>query len=246
MQIINLNIQIPSSWEELTDSQLRYLYSLIADEYTTDSVKVYCFFRWSGMKVLYHEDKSSVIVEYNNDIYKLQTEQIVDMVAMMKWMDELPAFPRQLESIGGKAPCAVDFQQVPFERFLYCDNLYQGYLFTKNLDLLNEMIKVLYDYDEAKGNNAELISVFYWFASLKQFFAKKFSHFFQPVASGDNLLGVDIASRVQESMDLQIRALTKGDITKEDVIKKADTWRALTELDAQAKEYEELKRIYNK
>lgn len=37
-----------------------------------------------------------------------------------------------------------------------------------------------------------------------------------------------------------IRALTKGDITKEREILALDTHRALTELDAQAKEYQEL------
>ena len=36
-----------------------------------------------------------------------------------------------------------------------------------------------------------------------------------------------------------IRALTKGDITKEPEILALDTHRALTELDAQAKEYKE-------
>ena len=43
-------------------------------------------------------------------------------------------------------------------------------------------------------------------------------------------------------MDTQIRALTKGDITKEREVLQMDVHRALTELDAQAKEYEELKR----
>lgn len=47
-------------------------------------------------------------------------------------------------------------------------------------------------------------------------------------------------------MNAQIRALTKGDITKEKEILSLDTWRALTELDAQAKEYEEMKKMYNK
>ena len=41
-------------------------------------------------------------------------------------------------------------------------------------------------------------------------------------------------------MDAQIRALTKGDITKEKEILALDTWRALTELNAQAREYKQL------
>ena len=47
-------------------------------------------------------------------------------------------------------------------------------------------------------------------------------------------------------MNAQIRALTKGDITKERDILNMDTWRALTELDALAREYEEINRKYGK
>ena len=43
-----------------------------------------------------------------------------------------------------------------------------------------------------------------------------------------------------EAMNAQIRALTGGDITKEKQIEKSDVWRALTELDAKAREAEEL------
>ena len=41
-------------------------------------------------------------------------------------------------------------------------------------------------------------------------------------------------------MYVLIRALTKGDITKEKEILSLDTWRALTELNAQAKEYKQI------
>ncbi len=45
-------------------------------------------------------------------------------------------------------------------------------------------------------------------------------------------------------MDAQIRALTKGDITKEEHILSLPAHRALTELDALAREYDELNRKY--
>ena len=44
------------------------------------------------------------------------------------------------------------------------------------------------------------------------------------------------------AMNAQIRALTGGDITKEEAVLSMDTWRALTELDAKAKEVEDIKR----
>ena len=47
-------------------------------------------------------------------------------------------------------------------------------------------------------------------------------------------------------MNNQIRALTKGDISKEAEVLRMDVHRALVELDAQAREYEELKKEMNK
>jgi hypothetical protein len=49
---------------------------------------------------------------------------------------------------------------------------------------------------------------------------------------------------LQDVVDSQLRALTKGDITKEKEILAMDTWRALTELNALAREYEELNQKY--
>jgi hypothetical protein len=94
--------------------------------------------------------------------------------------------------------------EVPFEKYLYCDNLYQGFLQTKSNDILKEM--------------AQLVGVFYWFAALKTFFSRKFHHFLQPIGdtSTCNLLAVQsTAEKIEESMNSQIRALTKADITKE-------------------------------
>ena len=51
---------------------------------------------------------------------------------------------------------------------------------------------------------------------------------------------------MEASMNAQIRALTGGDITKEETIRKANVWRALTELDAKAREAEELNKKLKK
>ena len=70
----------------------------------------------------------------------------------------------------------------------------------------------------------------------------KYSDFFQPTANADtggNLLGSSAPS-VEDAMNTQIRALTKGDVTKEAEVLALDTHRALTELNAQAREYREL------
>lgn len=123
------------------------------------------------------------------------------------------------------------------------ENLYQGFLTTQKDALLDDLAHVLYPGCSASLTPEERISIFYWVASLKDMFARRFSDFFQPAsANAENLLGSspNIGKQLQESMDAQIRALTKGDITKEKEILSLDTWRALTELNAQAKEYKQI------
>ena len=76
---------------------------------------------------------------------------------------------------------------------------------------------------------------------------KLLSDFFQSVVNDGNLLHAGTnrppsARDLQDAMNAQIRALTKGDVTKEKEILAMDCWRALTELDAQAREYEEIQR----
>ena len=123
------------------------------------------------------------------------------------------------------------------------ENLYQGFLSTQKDALLDDLAHVLYPGCSASLTPEERISIFYWVASLKDMFARRFPDFFQPAtANAENLLGSspNIGKQLQESMDAQIRALTKGDITKEKEILSLDTWRALTELNAQAKEYKQI------
>ena len=86
----------------------------------------------------------------------------------------------------------------------------------------------------------EVMGAFLWFMWVKQNFSASFPHLFKP-ASGDG--DYDMT----EAMNAQIRALTGGDITKEGQIKDSDVWRALTELDAKAREADELdKRLKQK
>lgn len=87
-------------------------------------------------------------------------------------------------------------------------------------------------------------------AALKQYFAQLFNNFYQPAPTNNGgSLGdeqTDLFRQLRDSTNAQIRAFTGGDITKEATIMKMDTWRALTELDAKAKEAEEYRKAIKK
>ena len=246
---INIDLKIPTRWEDLTEKQLRYLFGLLAQGLSADEVKTYCLFRWSGLKVL-HRYANGYAIKFGKQEFIILASQMVELLPFVAWLDKLPSTPVRIAKIRSREALPADFQGVPFETFIVCDNLYQGYLATKQDNLLDELAAHLYSTDKIKLTPAERVSVFYWFASLKVFFAKTFKHFFQPIgnASGaDGNMFEQSQSQyelLQNATNAQIRALTKGDITKEKEVLSLDTWRALTELDAQAREFEELNRKY--
>ena len=266
MKTVSINLTVPSSWNDLSDEQLRYVYSLIANDFSLDEIKTLALLQWATPKVGVESsvDKGKFLCSvcplhspHSTLHFQLTALQLAEMLSALDWLDELPSSPVRLKKIGNHVAVDPDFQGVPFETFLMVENLYQGFLHTKNDALLDELASLLYkpmhSYllpHTSPLSKSERISIFYWIASLKEMFAKRFSDFFQPAATEtENLLGgsPNIGAQLQEAMDAQIRALTKGDITKEREILSLDTWRALTELNAQAKEYKQLNaKIYAK
>lgn len=257
--ILSINLTVPTSWHELDDKQLRYVYSLIANDFSLDEIKVLVLLKLASPKI--REERSADRGKFLCSVrplhsphptlhFQLTALQLAETLSALNWLAEQPASPVRLSKIRNHVAVDPDFQGVPFETFLMVENLYQGFLYTKNDALLDEIAVLLYTKSSSPRSTlrsplskSERISVFYWIADLKELFAKRFPDFFQPVATETkNLLGgsPNIGAQLQESMDAQIHALTKGGITKEREILSLDTWRALTELNAQTKEYKQI------
>lgn len=233
-----INLIVPTCWQELTPKQLRYVYFLLSEGYDPVTVKTYCLCRWSGLEIIEpYGDGYTVRFAYN--LHHITASQVAALIRHLDWLEQLPTVPIRLAVIGGHKAAPYDLAGVEFQNYLYCDNLYQGYLHTQNTDLLQEMASILYDAEGLVCSPEERISIFYWFASVKAYFARKFTHFF---TSGRTSEVGDIQAQLTEQTNSQIRALTKGDITKEKEVLTMDVWRALTELDAQAADYEDMQR----
>ena len=246
---ITVDLNLPTGWEDLTDKQLRSVYGMIAYGMSSAKLKAYCLFNWSNLKIL-HKYGNDWFCKHGKQKFILTAEQVEQATHALDWLENVPSMPVRISRIGKHRAVKADFEGVPFETFIVCDNLYQGYLATKQDNLLDEMAAHLYESDDIKLCDKERVSVFYWFASLKGLFAKVFKHFFQPIDTASGADGNMIEHSgsqyelLQNAVNAQIRALTKGDVTKEQQVLSLDTWRALTELDAQAREYEELNRKY--
>ena len=240
MQTISIDFIVPQGWHELSDKQLRYVYQLLADEFATDEIKTLCLLQWSGTKVIGRHDSEAYLLKKGKILFEVTPLTLAELLPALDWLGSLPTSPVRLSKINRQHALPADFSEVPFETFIICDNLYQGYLQTQNDEQLDQLGATLYGKSMA-FKPYERISIFYWFAALKDTFSRKFPDFFQPIsaATDGNLLGSSAPS-VEDAMNAQIRALTKGDVTKEKEVLALDTHRALTELNAQAREYKEL------
>ena len=234
-----IDLSIPKSWQELPDKELRFVFRLLNGSYTLTQIKIRCLLRWAGLKVV-RQEGASFIMRLGKQVFPISALQISEAITNMDWLGDFPSYPVQLSRIGFHRPVRADFQNVSFEDFLTLDNLYQGYLQTQKKELLHDMACILYRSRFIRLSNEEATSIFYWFTSLKRYFASLFTHFFG--IANDGGAGMLSYRQLRDNMNTQIRALTGGDITKERDVLQMDCWRALTELDAKAKDYEELQK----
>ena len=240
METITIDFTVPKGWHILSDKQLRFIYQLLSADCSADEIKILCLFRWNRIKVIGRQPSGTYILKKARTIFETTPMVLAEILTYLDWLDTIPSAPVRISKIKRCPALPADFSEVPFETFIICDNLYQGYLQTQDDELLDQLGATLYG-KSIKFKPYERINIFYWFASLKESFATKYSDFFQPAeaATGCNLLGSPSLS-VEAAMNAQIRALTKGDITKEAEVLALDTHRAFTELNAQAREYKEL------
>ncbi len=241
---MTLNLTLPTCWQDLTPKQLRYVYFLLSQNYSADEVKTFCLCRFGGLQVI-DRTADGFRVLYDHNPHTITAAQVAEQLPHLAWLDSLPLVPVRLPVIGRHTAVAADLSGVPFSDYLACDNLYTGYLHTQRNDLLRDLAAILYQAPNISLTTEECLSVFYWFASLKSYYQRRFRYLFANApADAANLLTAptDTAQRLQSAMDNQIRALTKGDVTKETQVLATDTLRALTELNAMAREYQDLQK----
>lgn len=243
-----LNFNLPSKWEDLTQEQLRYVYYAM-DIFGETEAKAFIFVRLTGINVVRKKD-NGWLCSLNHGHHKIrfvmENYQVASFIKHLKWIDKPASYPVCLNKIGKFNAIDILFHGLRFMDYLIIENSYQGYLSTKDEEHLQRMGSLMYVDKRGKHPDGgafqreELLSVFAWYAALKQFFARQFNYLFKGAADSDT------NENVGDLMNAEIRALTGGDITKEEAILEIDCWRALTELNEKAREADELERKYRR
>ena len=245
-----MNIVLPENWRGLTDRQQLDFFALLSKDHSFEEILTLCLLRWGNIRILRRLPSGDYLVKQRakpKTQAVLSLRQIHNATNTLAFLKSFPPFPTRITQIGKTRAITADFQGVPFSTFISVDNYYQGFLQTQDYDLLRQAAMLLYpNVKQETLTTAHCLMVFYWVTSLKQYLAQLFPHFLQSVPRDlDNLLGTSATAfgdTLRAAVNAQIRALTGGDITKENSVLEMDTWRALTELDAKAKECEDLKR----
>ena len=243
------NLSLPTDWQSLSDSQLLYFFHQMSRDLPMEEILTLCLFKWAELRILCKTHNGSYLIKRRKSPKQeaiLTLRQIQAATNTLNYLAQCPSYPTRITKIRNANAIEADFQGVPFSTFISADNNYQGFLHTKNEALLKDLATLLYPkVKKSQLTTPLLLNAFYWFSSLKHYFARLFSHFLQPMSSSsEDFQGYapPIGEVLRTAMNAQIRALTGGDITKEEAVLSMDTWRALTELDAKAKEVEDIKR----
>lgn len=221
----------PADWSALSNNELKHILKTRAsfDRPTFRLLMLLHFGRFKAQLA----DKGEVAILQGKKIMLTTTLELNECAKALDWMADVPKRPWRPMSLKGHKTSAADLSDLTFGQFLQAENYFQGFLATKDKSLLHSLADILHPHRLRKQWHLEIILM--WFISAKENIVRKFPDLYRP-ASGTSLSSPSVARMT----DAQIRALTRGDITKEEEILDRPVFRALSELDAQAREYAEL------
>ena len=214
-------------------------------KYSAVQVKVHLVLYFTGIRIKECTEEG-IICYVGKTLLVMKKWQWHWIVSQMSFIDNFNDY-QPLARVGNLKAVNRLLHGVTFEAYLAMEKFYQGFLRNRNTELLEKLGRLLYVEDTGYSEDqvfseGERLNCFMWFAWIKDEFAGYFPNFFRPAGEAQSRSGEkDIMSR----MNMQLRALTGGDITKEETIRKMDCWRALTELDAKALDAKEFKAKLN-
>lgn len=240
-----LHFTLPTRWAELTQKQLRYVF--FARALYGDRATEYILCRFLGFVIIRKDTTGwlcSVLTDKGKVMFTLTADMLARHLEQVDFLLNIPEVPVRFDSISGLHAADAMLHGVPFSTWLKVENYYQGYLMSGRDEALDGIIRQLYLGEMEKVNcftPAQRLMAFAWVAALKECFTRQFPDLYAP-ATDDGGEAPDVMA----AMNAQIRALTGGDITKEQQVLEIDTWRALTELNEKAREAKELRKQLNK
>ena len=256
----SVDLFAPASWDKMTQQQLRYVLTLLSLFGDPTVVKTYMLVRLTGIHIegetlrVTHGQPKAFRCWYRPAWWKprrwltLEAWQVQAMIHQFDFIDPFDGMDVRLERIHGCRAVDDILDHYPFGDYLLAEQYYQLAVSSGKPEMIEKLATFLYVKRNGKHpkrlslSPAEQMGTLRWFAHVKSGFAERWPHFFRKVDADIEELDIDLMG----AMDAQIRALTEGDITKEETIKALPCWRALTELNEKAREAKEFHEKYDK
>ena len=244
-----VELTLPTAWDQLTQEQLHHVLRLFVmfdgEEYWLSSAKIAAFLFFCGITIERRVPRGW-LCSMGDKYFVLAHDLLPAVLHPLEWMGHPEQMTVRLEKWGERQAADMWLYGFLFGDYLKLENFYQGYLATHAVGNLKEMAGLLYEKPETETKEPELddimqLNVLLWFGAIKARFTREFPHFLKPPSGNSSKVPDQRAITVA-----QIRALTQGDVTKNNAVMNTDTWDALTELEALAVESEELKKKYGK
>lgn len=88
MHTITIDFIVPQGWHELGDKQLRYVYSLMTQEFDIDTIKTLALLRWSGCKVIGEQVSGAYLLKKCKMLFEVTP---VDLAEALPSQGDAPA-----------------------------------------------------------------------------------------------------------------------------------------------------------
>ena len=253
-----LNLTVPKSFMELTAAQLEYVAGLFLDPGNKVQMLVRAVIYLSGLKVIQKDaegaGKSRLYWVEKKGVKPtlISGHDLVGAANHVKWILDLEQV-KPLSRIKKCKPVHHRFYNATLDQYLMVENYFEAYKTTKKEKFLDCLIATLYQAPWQKYRSSKIEkrssrfaklplqkkeTVILWVLSLRQYFRESYPDLFS-TQSGSSL-------SMREMVQVILRGLNKGDITKNAALLMKPAHDALAELNAIASEAHEIeKRVKN-
>ena len=246
---ISFNVKLPKSWEELTQGQLLAVFRLMAYGESGPALMTQAFLIFSGLK----PEGEDIYRNRAGFLMKIGVSQITAAALRLEYLTTPPTAAVRLDYAEDGTPCktGADFEDATFGEFLHADGLFLMYLNNPeaNADRLSEIAEMLYPGIGRAAATSPLMNanIIVWLTGLKHQLTGMYPYLFAAPAAADyEETPEEAAARRRRATLSMIRALTGGDITKENDILQTAAHSALNELNEKAREAKELEKLSKK
>jgi hypothetical protein len=184
MKKINIDLKVPTSWNELSPEQIRFvgwLYSININRITMLSI---AFLKFTGLRAL-PESRFRRMRTFrhfwNPKKFTIKPDFFRELCESLSFItDEIGVMPSPVfKSL--KAPDKQLFN-ISLDKYLTADFYYQSITKENKMEQISKMVETLYD-ATPKMSVAEATAVYLWYTGVKKWLREEYPYIFRPAES---------------------------------------------------------------